>query len=194
MHKNLHTATEISKYLLSKVLILTSRDLSILNIYRYLMTLSWLYTFKTTNTKKDTNTKCHQLNWCIPFSTRIKPVACAKHVCVQSQGSTWEDWVRMTEIWSLELSDINFNWLSEFNKKIEGGNKFLSHWCHFLMSIFLPNKSQFFLASLFSVTFCEIISQNTSNSAVHNILYNSSFHYINQFSSRSLSRHPLYIC
>ena len=118
------------------------------------MILSWLYIFKTT---KDTNKKCHQLKWCIPFFTPIKLVACAQYVRVQSQASNGKNWVRMTEIWPLELSDVYFNWLPEFNNKTEGVNEFLGHLRHFLMSIFLTNKFQLCLTSLFSVIFAKLV-------------------------------------
>ena len=117
------------------------------------MILSWLYIFKTT---KDTNKKCHQLKWCI-LSTPIKPVTCVQCVSVQSQASNGKNWVRMTEIWPLELSNVYFNWLSEFNKKTESVNEFLGHLRHFLMSIFLTNKFQLCLTSLFSVIFAKLV-------------------------------------
>ena len=59
----------------------------------------------------------------------------------------------------------------------------------FSMFIFLSNEFQFSLTSLVSVNFCEVL-KILPILLCTNILCNSLFHYINEFSNKSLPRDP----
>ena len=116
---------------------------------------------------------------------------------VQSCASNGEDWVRILEIWSpnetvrIFTASRSLRWKSRV---------VINFFVAFLMLIFLTNEFQFSLTGLLSVNFCEVSSKILPILLCTNILCNSSFlcnilsnilfQYTNEFSNKSLPRHP----